>query len=66
MIVPLLGGAPSVWIVCSLCFQALVLGGYAYAHVVSSRLSIRTQVVLQVAIIAIALMVLAFSFRPAS
>lgn len=61
MIVPLLGGAPSVWIVCSLCFQALVLGGYAYAHVVSSRLSIRAQVVLQVAIIAIALMTLPVS-----
>ena len=61
MIVPLLGGAPSVWIVCSLCFQALVLGGYAYAHVVTSRLSLRAQVVMQVAIIAIALMTLPVS-----
>ncbi|MBS2015512.1 MAG: fused MFS/spermidine synthase [Deltaproteobacteria bacterium] len=58
MIVPLLGGAPSVWIVCSLCFQALVLAGYAYAHIVGSRLSIRAQVVMQVVIVAAALMTL--------
>src|SRR6201991_1590022 len=49
MIVPLLGGAPAVWILCSLCFQALVLGGYAYAHVVGSRISLRTPVAMPLA-----------------
>lgn len=58
MIVPLLGGAPAVWTLCSLCFQALVLGGYAYAHVVGSRLTVRTQVILQLALIAAAFLVL--------
>ncbi|HSO34575.1 MAG TPA: fused MFS/spermidine synthase [Labilithrix sp.] len=58
MIVPLLGGAPAVWILCSLCFQALVLGGYFYAHVVGSRLRVRTQVMLQLALIASAFFVL--------
>ena len=58
MIVPLLGGAPAVWILCSLCFQALVLGGYFYAHVVGSRLKVRTQVVLQLLLIASAFFVL--------
>jgi SAM-dependent methyltransferase len=58
MIVPLLGGAPAVWILCSLCFQALVLGGYSYAHVVGSRLRVRTQVLLQLALIASAFLVL--------
>jgi SAM-dependent methyltransferase len=58
MIVPLLGGAPAVWILCSLCFQALVLGGYFYAHVVGSRLSVRTQVMLQLALIASAFFLL--------
>ena len=58
MIVPLLGGAPAVWILCSLCFQALVLGGYFYAHVVGSRLPVRTQVMLQLALIASAFFVL--------
>jgi SAM-dependent methyltransferase len=58
MIVPLLGGAPAVWILCSLCFQALVLGGYFYAHIVGSRLPVRTQVMLQLALIASAFFVL--------
>ena len=58
MIVPLLGGAPAVWILCSLCFQALVLGGYAYAHVVGSRLSLGTQVALQLALVIAAFFVL--------
>ena len=58
MIVPLLGGAPAVWILCSLCFQALVLGGYFYAHVVGSRVPVRTQVMLQLALLASAFFVL--------
>lgn len=55
MILPVLGGAAAVWIVCSLCFQALVLAGYLYAHVVGSRLSPKAQVVLQLALIGLAL-----------
>lgn len=58
MIVPLLGGAPAVWILCSLCFQALVLGGYFYAHVVGSRVRVRTQVLMQLALVASAFFVL--------
>ncbi|MBX3185923.1 MAG: fused MFS/spermidine synthase [Labilithrix sp.] len=55
MILPLLGGAPAVWIVCSLCFQALVLLGYLYAHLVGSRLSLKAQVVAQLVLIAVAI-----------
>lgn len=51
MVVPLLGGAPSVWIICSLFFETVLLFGYAYAHYVGTKLPIRAQVVLQVAII---------------
>lgn len=58
MIVPLLGGAPAVWILCSLCFQALVLGGYAYAHIVGSRLTLRMQIILQLALVGSAFIVL--------
>jgi len=58
MIVPLLGGAPAVWVLCSLCFQALVLGGYFYAHVVGSRLPVRVQVLLQLALVGSAFLVL--------
>jgi SAM-dependent methyltransferase len=52
MIVPLLGGAPAVWIVCSLCFQALLLAGYGYAHFVTTRLPVRGQVALQLVLVA--------------
>jgi hypothetical protein len=51
MIVPLLGDAPAVWIVCSLCFQTLLLAGYGYAHFVGTRLPIRAQVALQLGIV---------------
>jgi SAM-dependent methyltransferase len=32
MILPTLGGAPAVWNTCLVFFQALLLGGYLYAH----------------------------------
>lgn len=51
MIIPLLGGAPAVWIVCSLCFQMLLLAGYAYAHFVGTRLEVRVQVMVQLAVV---------------
>jgi hypothetical protein len=41
MVLPLLGGSPSVWTTCVLFFQASLLAGYAYAHLVTTRLSIR-------------------------
>lgn len=59
MIVPLLGGAPAVWIVCSLFFQALLLAGYAYAHFTGTRLRVSVQVVVQLALVA-----LVFLFLP--
>lgn len=55
MILPVLGGAASVWIVCSLCFQALVLAGYLYAHIIGSRVSLKVQIVVQLALIGLAL-----------
>lgn len=44
MLLPLLGGSPSVWNTCMVFFQAGLLGGYAYAHALASRRSLRTQV----------------------
>ncbi|HVO09248.1 MAG TPA: fused MFS/spermidine synthase [Vicinamibacteria bacterium] len=37
-LLPLLGGTPAVWTTCLLFFQALLLAGYAYAHVATARL----------------------------
>jgi hypothetical protein len=43
MLLPLLGGVPSVWNTCMVFFQAMLLGGYAYAHFSSTRLSLSGQ-----------------------
>ena len=42
-ILPWFGSSPGVWATCMLFFQVLLLGGYAYAHLVVSRLSPRRQ-----------------------
>ena len=45
MLLPLLGGAPSVWNTCMVFFQSLLLAGYAYALLISQRLSLRNQAI---------------------
>ena len=58
-ILPWFGGAPAVWTTCMLFFQLLLLGGYAYAHGVASRLSPRAQRRLHVALLLVAVALLA-------
>src|SRR4051794_36050255 len=55
MVLPLLGGAPAVWNTCMVFFQACLLIGYAYAHLSISKLGVRRQAILHVAIVAAAL-----------
>src|SRR5262245_65055918 len=43
MMLPLLGGAASVWITCLLFFQLMLLLGYGYAHVLERFVDVRTQ-----------------------
>lgn len=45
-ILPWFGGTPGVWTTCMLVFQVLLFGGYAYAHLTTSRLSPKAQAVL--------------------
>lgn len=42
-ILPWFGGTPAVWTTCMLFFQLLLLGGYAYSHLLVCRLSPRRQ-----------------------
>ena len=49
---PWFGGAQSVWTTCILFFQLLLLGGYAYAHMINS-LPPRGQAVLHLAVVAV-------------
>jgi tetratricopeptide (TPR) repeat protein len=57
-ILPWFGGTPSVWTVCLLFFQTLLLGGYAYAHFSSRWFKIRTQVILYCGLLVAALALL--------
>ena len=52
MALPRLGGAPNVWNSAMLVYQALLLGGYAYAHLLS-RWPVRRQATVHLALLAI-------------
>jgi hypothetical protein len=57
-ILPWFGGSPATWTTCLLCFQALLLAGYSYAHLSVSRLTPRQQRNLHVALLLVGLMFL--------
>lgn len=52
-ILPWFGGTPAVWTTRMLFFQALLLGGYSYAHAVASRLRPRRQAMMHLFLLAI-------------
>ena len=51
-ILPWFGGSSAVWITCILFFQLLLVAGYAYSHLIATRLSARRQVIVHLAIVA--------------
>jgi hypothetical protein len=51
MLLPLLGGAAAVWLVTLVFFQAVLLGGYAFAHVSIRVLGLRRQTVAQLLLV---------------
>ena len=54
-ILPWFGGSPGVWTTCLLFFQCVLLAGYAYAHLLTTFLKPRQQVITHLAVVAIAL-----------
>lgn len=50
MVLPLLGGAPAVWNTAMVFFQASLLAGYLYAHLLVKNVSTRWQPVLHTAV----------------
>lgn len=54
MVLPSLGGSSGVWSVAMVFFQAMLLGGYAYAHVLTTWLRPRAAVVVHIAVLAAA------------
>jgi SAM-dependent methyltransferase len=57
-ILPWYGGGPGVWTTCLLFFQVLLLGGYAYAHVLATRFTPRRQAAIQLGLVAVSLLLL--------
>jgi hypothetical protein len=54
MVLPRLGGSPSVWSVAVVFFQGVLLAGYAYAHVISRWLPARITVLVHLAVMLVA------------
>ncbi len=61
MVLPTLGGAPSVWAVAMCFFQAVLLAGYAYAHVLERWLSPVQMIMTHLTVLGLALLVLPIS-----
>lgn len=58
IVLPVIGGAPSVWTTAMLFFQSVLLGGYLYAHFSTRYLPVKAQVALHLAIWTCALLFL--------
>ena len=58
LILPWFGGAAGVWIVCLLFFQVVLLLGYLYAHLMTRKLRVRTQIRVHAALLFASLLML--------
>ena len=58
MLLPLLGGSPTVWNTCMVFFQGVLLLGYLYAHLSLRWLGLRRQIGLHMILLAIPLLFL--------
>jgi len=62
MLLPRLGGTPAVWNTCMLFFQVLLLAGYSYVLLITSRIGVRKQAVLHGAILLLSCLYLRLLF----
>jgi hypothetical protein len=54
MVLPRVGGGAAVWTVALVFFQGALLAGYAYAHLLTSRLSLPRQIFVHAAVLVLA------------
>jgi hypothetical protein len=64
LVLPKLGGAPSVWAVSMVFFQAMLLAGYCYAHVLNARAPARRARIIHLCLLGAALPALPFGLPP--
>ena len=60
MVLPYLGGSPSVWNTCMMFFQGIVLAGYFYAHLSVRLLPRPVQIGLHITLLAVGVLFLPF------
>src|ERR1044072_7962441 len=58
MVLPILGGAPSVWSVAMVFFQGALLAGYAYAHLLARTLPVGRAALVHLGVLAVAALTL--------
>jgi hypothetical protein len=51
MVLPRLGGSPAVWNTSMCFFQAMLLAGYLYAHLLATRFERRAQALIHAAVL---------------
>ncbi len=61
LILPWFGGSAAVWTTCMLFFQALLLAGYAYAHLLAKYSRRRVEALVHIALLAAAVVTLPIS-----
>ena len=51
LLLPRLGGSPAVWGTCLVFFQAILLAGYVYAHLLTTRLKPKAQIAVHLLVV---------------
>jgi hypothetical protein len=64
LLLPVLGGAPEVWIATQLFFQLVLLAGYAYGHLLGDRVRPRRQALVHAALLGLGLVLLPVGVHP--
>ncbi len=62
VLTPSFGGGASVWLICMLFFQAVLLGGYAYAHALGQRVESKRQLTWHGALLLMALALMGWAW----
>jgi SAM-dependent methyltransferase len=66
MLLPYLGGAAAVWTTCVLFFQAMLLLGYVYAHLLARLSDVRKQFLIHALVLLVPIAFLPMTFRTVS
>src|SRR6185295_3279841 len=62
MVLPILGGAASVWTTCVLFFQIMLLTGYVYTHLLGKLKRVQQQIMIHLPLMLVALVFLPIRF----